>query len=114
MIRDREKLVCPKCAQNRIRGAAGCLRLLVAARLREMACTTPEQRKRPPAAWGALAEPPIGIEPMTYSLRGVPVMSIQLDSSGRIQARGRAHHGPHGTPRVDWSSTKRVATLSLH
>jgi hypothetical protein len=43
---------------------------LAAAATRRHAHMVPDQQKRPPAAWRALSEPPIGIEPMTYSLRG--------------------------------------------
>lgn len=38
--------------------------------------TRPDQQKRPPADRGASSEPPIGIEPMTYSLR--------VNRSGRL------------------------------
>lgn len=44
--------------------------------LAQVVCTGPDQQKRPPADRGALPEPPIGIEPMTYSLR--------VNRSGRL------------------------------
>lgn len=44
--------------------------------LAQAVCTGPDQQKRPPADRGASSEPPIGIEPMTYSLR--------VNRSGRL------------------------------
>jgi hypothetical protein len=50
---------------------------------------------------------------MTYSLRGLPVMSIERSTSGRIQAWGPAHREVLGIRWVLWISAKRVAIVSL-
>lgn len=68
--------MCPNSAQMRL------VRTLLS--LRAQLCAVPlagvemgsDQQKRPPADRGASSEPPIGIEPMTYSLR--------VNRSGRL------------------------------
>ena len=62
-------LMCPKCAHF------GFLELLMMALIGLVTVlagstkTAPDQQKRPRLCRGRSAEPPIGIEPMTYSLR---------------------------------------------
>lgn len=65
-------LMCPKCAHF---GPAELLLAALAglvAVLAGSAKTAPDQQKRPRPCRGRSAEPPIGIEPMTYSLRVGP------------------------------------------
>ena len=68
--------MCAFCAHGGSLGLVTVALVGLLATLAQAVHTDPDQQKRPPADRGALSEPPIGIEPMTYSLR--------VNRSGRL------------------------------
>ena len=72
-----------------------------------------ELRKRPHRGVRALVEPPIGIEPMTYSLREGDLVGLHERTTWRVEACHAAQRGATRTTRAASGAAKRVTNASV-